>query len=256
MGTKVAAGVSGAESAPVDRCSTIAVHDPAVRTGATPSSFDTYNLSRIKDDPPMNADRPDSRRMFAAGACAGLLAVLVAAAPAVAQAGGQQQGQMSQMQQLRQEIQKIDQQLQKIRQEALQDSALQAKQLELQEMIGAAARQADPEYKKKEDRLNEIQKKMQQAQQNQDTAQMRSLMMEGQKLQRDVSQTQQQVAQRDSIDAEIQAFREQMQQKMIEIDPKAEQLLERRDSLVQKFREAQGGMQQGGGQPDGGGGGQ
>lgn len=250
----VTAGVSGAEPAPVDRSSMTAVHDLAVRTGATPSSFDIFNLSRIKDDPPMNADRPDTRRMFAAGACAGLLALLVAAAPAVAQGGGQQQGQMSQMQQLRQQLRQIDQQLQKIRQQALQDSALQTRQLELQETIGSAARQEDPEYKKKEDRLNEIQKKMRQAQQNQDTAQMRSLMMEGQKLQRDVSQTQQQVAQRDSIDAEIQAFREQMQQKMVEIDPEAEELLERRDSLVQEFREAQGGMQQGGGGDDGGGG--
>lgn len=203
----------------------------------------------------MNADRPDNRRMLTSGACAGLLSLLVAAAPAVAQEGGQQQGQMSEIQQIRQEIQQVDQQLQQIRQQALQDSALQARQLELQELIGAAARSEDPEYKKKEDRLNEIQKEMQQAQQSQDTAQIRSLMMEGQKLQRDVSQTQRQVAQRDSIDAEIQDFREQMEQKMVEIDPGAEELLERRDSLVQEFQEARGGMQQGGGQPEGGGGG-
>lgn len=204
----------------------------------------------------MDAHRLDLRRALASGVCAGLLTLLVAAAPAAAQGGGQGQGQMSEMQQLRQQIQKIDQQLRKIRQQALQDSALQAKQLELQEMIGSAAREADPQYKKKEDRLNEIQKKMQKAQQNQDTAQMRSLMMEGQKLQRDVSRTQRKVVQRDSIDAEIQAFQEQMQKKMVEIDPQAEELLDRRDSLVQKYRAARGGMgqgQQGGG---GGGGGQ
>lgn len=201
----------------------------------------------------MNVDRPSTRRFLASGACAGLLALLVTAAPAVAQGGGQGQGQMSEAQQLRQEIQQVNQQLQKIQQQALQDSTLQAEQLELQELIGSAARQEDPEYQKKEDRLNELQKKMQQAQQNQDTAQMRSLMMEGQKLRRDVRQTQQQVTQRDSIDAAIQEFREQMEQKMVEIDPKAEELLERRDSLVQQFQEARGGMQQGGGPPGGGG---
>lgn len=200
----------------------------------------------------MTLDRPMPRLTRLSGVCAGLAALLLAAAPAAAQqGGGQQQGQMQQeAQQLRQEIQQINQQLRQVQQQALQDSALQARQLELQEMIGAAARDEDPEYSEKEDRLNEIQREMQQAQQEQDTTQLRSLMMEGQQLRQDVNQTQQQIIQRDSIQQQIETFQDRMEQKMIEIDPEAEQLLERRDSLVSEFRQATG-QGQGGQQPSG-----
>lgn len=183
---------------------------------------------------------------LAAGA---LAVVLLAAVPACAQESGEsgdeaapaqqdQASQMQEMQALQQEIQQIQQQLQQIQQQALQDSALQQLQVDLQETIGAAMRQADPQTADREARLNELRSELQTAQQAQDTAQQRELIAEARQLSQQLQQTQGQVMQRDSISQMVEAFRDSLVEVMEGIDAGTEQLMARQDSLMTELRES------------------
>jgi uncharacterized coiled-coil DUF342 family protein len=177
-----------------------------------------------------------------AGIAAALgLAILVGAAPVHAQQGEQGQGeqmqQFQQMQQMQQELQQIRKQLRSIRQKALQDSSIRDDRMALEETVRGAMTQLDPNYTDKEDTLNAIQRRLQQAQQNQDTAQLRSLMSRGRQVQQQVQRLQDSVTQRDSIAEQLDSFRDDLISKMIEIDPQAEELMDRRDSIMNQLRQ-------------------
>lgn len=187
------------------------------------------------------------------------LALLVGAAPIDAQQGQQGQ-QFQEMQKMQQELRSVQKQLRGIRQQALQDSAIQEQQMALQQTVRSAITQLDPNFPAKEDTLNSIQRKLQQAQQSQDTAQLRSLMSRGRRVQQQVQRLQDSVTQRDSISDQIDSFRNDLINKMTEIDPQAEELIEQRDSIMKRLRQMtqqmrgqqQGGQQQGPPTPPGG----
>lgn len=170
------------------------------------------------------------------------LAILVGAAPAQAQESeqgqqGQQMQQFQKMQKLQQELRSVRKQLRGIRQKALQDSAIEEQRMALSQTVRGAMSQLDPNYTAKEDTLNALQRRLKQAQQNQDTAQLRSLMSRGRKVQQQVRRLRDSVTQRDSIAEQIDVFRDNLIQKMTEIDPQAEQLIQRRDSIMKQLRQ-------------------
>lgn len=207
-------------------------------------------------------DHVENRHGFAARA-AGLatalgLAILVGAVPVRAQQGdqGQQGQQMQQMQQLQQDLRQVQKQLRGIRQKALQDSSIQEKRMALQETVRGAMAEIDPDLPTKEDTLNALQRRLRQAQQSQDTARLRSLMSRGRRVQQEVQKVRDSVLQRDSIANQLEQFREDLNDKMVEIDPGAEELIQRRDSIMQQFRQMRQQMMGGrqGGNPPGDGG--
>lgn len=187
-----------------------------------------------------HAERRHGFAARAAGLASALgLAILVVAAPVHAQQGdqGQQMQQMQKMQQMQQELQQVQKQLRGIRQKALQDSSIREQRLALQETVRGAMTEIDPDLASKEDTLNALQRRLRQAQQSQDTAQLRSLMTRGRQVQQQVQAVRDTVLQRDSIANQLEQFRQDLNDKMVEIDPNAAELIERRDSIVRQFRQ-------------------
>ena len=205
-------------------------------------------------------DQAVTRHGFAARA-AGLatalgLAILVGAAPVHAQQGEQgQQGQQMQrfqeMQQLQQELRQVQKQLRGIQQQAFQDSTIQRKRIELGQTVRSAMSQLDSEAIAKEDSLNAIQRRLQTAQQNQDTAQLRGLMSKGRQYSQELNQLRDSVMQRDSIAESAEQLRQELIDKMVEINPEAEELIARRDSLMRQLRQMTQQMRGQQGQPPG-----
>lgn len=170
---------------------------------------------------------------------AGLTAILAVAAtlsaPSAAWAQGGGQGQM-----LR-EFRQVRSQLQKIRQQALQDSALQAQREELTAYLRSEMKSLDDSTSARVDRMMELQDTLRAAQQAQDTAAARSAAQELQKLQKATSQARKKVMARPAVRKRIQTFRQAVQAQMREISPKADSLMQVRDSLMAELRGGMGG---------------
>lgn len=209
--------------------------------------------------------RPAARILAAAVA-----AVLVTVSPVHAQQGGGQQGQPDQqqlqqaqqfqeVQQLQQQIRQIQERLGQVQDSAMKDSVIQTKFMQLQETVRDAMAQLDPQVVQKEDSLNALQRRMNEARQNQDTTQMREIMRAGQPLSQEMNRLRDSVTQRDSIDQRMQQLRQELQEEMATINDSVPALIQQRDSLMQRLqtlaRELRGQQQapQGGGMPGGGG---
>ncbi|MFW6192365.1 MAG: hypothetical protein ACOC83_02675 [Gemmatimonadota bacterium] len=184
-----------------------------------------------------------------------LLVACLAAAFAITSAPAQEQGQTDQSQQEattpRAELQQIVQQLQPLEQQAIQqDESLMTRAEELQGTIDEAMRGEDAEFM---DRFEELQQELQQAQENQDSEQMQQLMGEWQQAQTTFQEIRAEVMRRDDISEQVESFADDIEAQIIEIDPEAEELIERRDSLVEEI-ESQQDTSSDGGEGSGGGG--
>lgn len=169
---------------------------------------------------------------------------LLAAAPLAAQASGQD----SSTQQIQAELREIGQKIVQLRTQALQDSAIQAEQLALQQEIEKKMNDIDSATSTRTDRMNQIKKSFQQAQQSQDTAKIRSLMDEYQTLAQKNQQTQMQAMQDKGIAADLDTFRTNLIHKMDQIDPSTDSLIARLEALQAKMQpsDSGGGSGQGG----------
>lgn len=212
--------------------------------------------------------RPAARTLTAA-----LAAALVAVAPAHAQQGGGGQGQADQqqlqqaqqfqeVQRLQQQVRQIQQRLGEIQDSAMQDSAIQKKYMALQETVRDAMEELDAQVVQKEDSLNALQRRLNEARQNQDTAAVREVVQAGRPLSQELNQLRDSVMQRDSLSERAQQLRQELEEKMASINDSVPTLIQRRDSLMQRLQQlAQQlrGQQQvpqgqgGGGMPGGGG---
>lgn len=142
------------------------------------------------------------------------------------------------------EYQQVQQQINALQTAALeQNPALQAEQESLQESVEAVMVEIEPEAEQKLDRMDELQAEMTEAQQSQDQAQMRSVMMEAQQLQQELAQVQEQAMQQEPVAEQAEAFRDNLVATMIEVDPRAEELLDRRDELTETLQAAMGQQQ-------------
>lgn len=161
-------------------------------------------------------------------------------------AGGQGGGVMTEMRQL-------NKQLRSIQQQAMQDSALQQRAQELQDLIDQTMREMSPRAGEQLERMDSLRGQLQTAQAQKDTARLRSLIMEAQKLQRALQKLRSKAMQEEEVAAALKEFRKDLRAEMREVNPAADSLMERADSLQKEMqRQAQGMM--GGAATDTGGG--
>ncbi|MFB6241107.1 MAG: hypothetical protein ABEJ46_06085 [Gemmatimonadota bacterium] len=164
-----------------------------------------------------------------------LLAVTAPSALWAQGGGGQRQTLM--------ELRKVNRQLNKIRQQALQDSALQARREELTSYIKEQMRALDDSTAARVDRMDSLQADLETAQQAQDTAGARAAVKELRKLQKALGPARKKVMSRPEVRKRIKSFQQAVRQRMREINPKADSLLKRAAKLRAKL---QGGMGSGG----------
>lgn len=144
-------------------------------------------------------------------------------APAAAPATGEQAA----IQGLVAELQQIHQQLQALQERALQDSSLTAAQEALGANIKAAMNQADPSLEQGMEKMKSLETEFLAAQQANDTTKQVAISQEAGKIQERFVAAQQAVMAKPELVAQVQAFQGQLEAKMIQIDPNAQQLINR-----------------------------
>ena len=130
------------------------------------------------------------------------------------------------------EMQQVQSQLEPIAQQAMQDEELAARLTRLQERIQEELREADPEAM---ERADDLQGRIQAA--GDDPMQQQGLMAEAQTTQREMQALMAEVMQQPEIQSAVEEFEAAQREKMIEIDPQAEELLARLDSLNNELRQ-------------------
>jgi gas vesicle protein len=177
-----------------------------------------------------------TRGIIGAGA-----ALLLVSAPLAAQQPmpPQQQQIPDSVQQMMAEFQEIQE-----RMEALQDQAiaanesLQEQQASIQEQIESAIRAIEPDMDELMERMRAMEAEAQAAQEAQDMERLQEIMNEAQMVNGRLEQAQNQAFQQDEIQEAIQGFQEDLMAEMTEIDPEAEQMLERMEDLAQRLNAA------------------
>jgi hypothetical protein len=129
------------------------------------------------------------------------------------------------------EIQQIQAQLQPIQMEALQDSELMSAQEAFGARIQAAMIEMEPATTERLARLEALAAEAQAAEASQDEEKFGQIMVEGQQLEQQLQATQEQALQQPEVAAELDTLQTALVRKIIEVDPSAEQLLERLDEL-------------------------
>lgn len=161
---------------------------------------------------------PRSARWSVLGPLALLLAVTAPSA-LWAQGGGQRQALM--------ELRKVNKQLSEIRQQALQDSALQARRRELTGHIKSEMRALADSTASRVDRMDSLQSDLQTAQEEQDTAGAQTAVRELRKLQKALGPARKEVMKRPEVMKRVKSFQQAVRERMREINPKTDSLLKR-----------------------------
>ena len=151
----------------------------------------------------IDVSRTGSRGLL--GALVFLLVLTVA--PAVQAQGGMGQGQRQSLMKLRQ----INQQLSKIRRQAMQDSALQARQQKLTQMILSEMKTLDDSTAARVERMSTLQEDLRSAQQEQDTAGARTAVKELRKLSKALGPARKKVLKRPAVQKRVKAFQKALQ---------------------------------------------
>jgi chromosome segregation ATPase len=137
------------------------------------------------------------------------------------------------------EYQQIQRRLGEIQRHAMQDSTLMASYQALEKQIEAEMHNIDPELGTKRDRLTSLQEDMSQAQQSGDQDAMQRINQEGSALQAELEQLETDVVDGESLSEEVQAFRDEIEAKMREIDPETDQLISRAREIVDIVQQQQ-----------------
>lgn len=171
---------------------------------------------------------------------AGLAACAVLAAPAVGQEPTPEQPQApvpDSLVPVLMELQTLQQRLGAIQQQALEsDTTLQRRETELQTTIRSAMSEIDPEVEHATARLDTLQGMAMEAQAEQDTARLESLALEAQTLQEQLEAAQQQAMTRDDVASELEEFRRDLRVAMVQVDPEADELIDRFETLVRRLQ--------------------
>lgn len=190
----------------------------------------------------------DSSRTASRGLLGALVLLLALAVPPAVQAqGGMGQGQRQSLMKLRQ----VNQQLAKIRRQAMQDSALQARQQKLTQLILSEMRSLDDSTAARVDRMTTLREDLRTAQQEQDTASARTAIKELRKISKSLTPARKKVLQRPEIQKRVKVFQKALRAEMSEVNPNVDSLRAVADSLSRQLR---GGMGGGPGGPGGSGG--
>lgn len=157
-----------------------------------------------------------------------------ASAQGLPSAGGQG-GAMMEMRQLQKQLQSISEQ-------AMQDSALQQQLQDVQTLINQTVRDMGPEAAQTVDRMDSIRGELQAAQSQGDTAGLRSLVMEAQKLQQSLQKYRAKAMQQEDVAAAVKDFQNALREQMGDVNPNADSLMDRADSLRDEMQNQAQGM--------------
>lgn len=127
------------------------------------------------------------------------------------------------------EIQQIQQRLEPVSRQALQEEDLAEDMLAVQTRIEAAMREENAELV---DRMESIRQELVAAQQSGDQEQVQEIMTNAQTVQAEFQALQAEVFEQPEIREAVEEFEAAHRQRMIEIDPEVEALLDRLDELV------------------------
>ena len=145
------------------------------------------------------------------------------------------------LQDLIRELQQVDNQLQPFRQQALQDATLKAEQEQLQAAVQKALVAANPNIQAQLDRADKIKAEITAAQAANEAEKVAALNKEAETIQQEISKAQAAVLDQPEISAQVTAFSEKLNKKMIEINADAKALIDRRSELELQIKKARAG---------------
>lgn len=164
---------------------------------------------------------------------------LVGAAPLAAQEQQpvpQQQAPSPEQQQLMAEARQIQTRLAQVQTEVLADPELKERQEEIGSRIETAMIEADPGLEDSMARVQELQQQMAQAQQAGNTAQLQQMVAEARQIESRYQQAQAQALEDPDLAQSVEAFNERVRERMLEVEPETEQLIERLQTLQQQLQ--------------------
>lgn len=136
---------------------------------------------------------------------------------------------------LRAEYMNLQQQLNQLQQQAMQDSVLQKEYADLQEFVDEKMKAEDPKLQEHRDRLGAIQQEITAAQQAQDDEKFQALLQEGTALQDQLRTLQTDTMALEEVKSRMDAFREKFLAKMTELNPKAQEMVDRANEISEKL---------------------
>lgn len=140
------------------------------------------------------------------------------------------------------EIQELQQRLESIQMEAFeQHPALDTQRQEVEQFVTDAMVGADPDVEEQMERLPRLQQELVAAQQAQDTAKLREVVMEGRQIQGELTRIRDATMQQEDVQERVNAFRESLLVAMREVDPATDQVVGRIEEMARKLQELQGG---------------
>jgi hypothetical protein len=146
----------------------------------------------------------------------------------------------AEVQQLLTELHQLQERLGPIQAQAMQDSELQAAEAELNQALRSAVIEIDPAVEQDLARAETLEADAQAAQEAGDAQRLQELMTEAQGMQQRLAAAQAQALQRPGLVAQVEQFQEQLQARMIQIDPQAGELIRRHTELQRRIMEAAG----------------
>lgn len=136
------------------------------------------------------------------------------------------------------ELQQLHGRLEGIQQKALADPSLS----KAQETLGTSIRQAmqtiDPALEQGMARIKALETEASSAQQQGDQTKLQAISLEAQQIQQKFMTAQQKALAQPELAAQVEAFQNQLEKKMREVDPEAEKLIARFQELEQKLTAA------------------
>jgi len=133
------------------------------------------------------------------------------------------------------EIQQLHGQLEEIQKKALADPALSQAQQDLGTKIREAMEAIDPQLEQSMTRIQALETEAMAAQQQGNQARLQEIGAEAQQIQQKFIATQQLALQQPELAARLEGFQDQLEKKMLEVDPAAERLMARFQELEQKL---------------------
>ncbi len=165
-------------------------------------------------------------------------ALLLAAAPAAART--QQAPQIpDSVRQMLMELQQVRQELATIQEQTIEANAeLRTEREAAQETVEAAMIEAHPGIEKTIGRLEALGDELQQARAQKDTARMREILLEGQRMQREIQSAQAEAMQRQDVARKIETYQDDLLEAMKAQDPRTDELLARMENLAERIQAA------------------
>lgn len=136
------------------------------------------------------------------------------------------------------ELQAIDQVLAPVRQQAMQDPEMKAREQEIIQQMDAAMGSITPGIEGMRTRFDSLRTEYGTAQGAGDEERLQSLTGELQSLQETLQETQSQALQQEDISSAIEGFRQYLFDRMRTIDPSADSLLNRAEELTEELEAA------------------